>query len=159
MQTAGGMETNASLSSSQNIDQGANQSFAWNDQNYFVMNNQTATMTADQRTALMARTEDFIAAYPANRMFIMPLNDLNAFDTSGRGDVVVLNAGFGPVPLSFRSLPVLNIPLNQLTARMGEMPTGSTIAVISDSDMASATAATLLRMQGYNAWAVNTGAC
>jgi hypothetical protein len=144
---------------SQGIAQGANQSFAWSDQNYFVMNNQTVTMTADQRAALMTRTNDFITALPGNRMFIMPLNDLNAFNTAGRGDVAVLNAGFGPVPLSFSNLPIINIPLNQLTARMGEIPMGSTIAVISDSDMASATAATLLRMQGYNAWAVNTGAC
>jgi len=180
-QTAGGMGTNASLSSRQNIGQGANQSlvgvslwnaslsqsivqganqsFTWSDQNYFVMNNQTVTMTSDQRAALMMRTNDFITAYPSNRMYIMPLSDLNAFNAAGRGDVVVLNVGFGPVPLSFSNLPVVNIPLNQLTARMGEIPMGSTIAVISDSDMVSATAATLLRMQGYNAWAVNTGAC
>jgi hypothetical protein len=180
-QNTGGLQTNASLSFSQNIGQeanqslqgvslwnaslsqnivqGANQSIAWSNQSYFVMNDQTVTMTADQRAALMARTNDFISTYPNNRMYIMPLVDLNAFNTAGRGDVVVLNVGFGAIPLRFSSLPVINIPLNQLTARIGEIPTGSTIAVISGNDMTSATAATLLRMQGYNAWAVNTGAC
>jgi hypothetical protein len=149
--------SNASLS--QSIVQGANQSFSWNNQNYFTMNNQTITMTVDQRSLLMTRTEDFLASYPSNRMYIMPLADLDAFNAAGRTDVVVLNAGFGAVPSTFSALPVINIPLNQLPARIGEIPAGSTIAVISDNDMLSATAATLLRMQGYNAWAVNTGVC
>jgi hypothetical protein len=154
-----GMGTNASFASSQNIAQGANQSFSWNNQNYFTMNNQTITMTADQRSLLMTRTEDFLASYPNNRMYIMPLADLNAFNAVGRTDVAVLNVGFGAIPSMLSALPVINIPLNQLPARIGEIPAGSTIAVISDNDMLSATAATLLRMQGYNAWAVNTGAC
>jgi hypothetical protein len=158
-QNIAGTETGANASLSQSIIQGANQSFFWNSQNYFTMNNQTITMTADQRSLLMTRTEDFLASYPSNRMFIMPLADLNAFNAAGRTDVVVLNAGFGTIPTMFSALPVINIPLNQLPARIGEIPTGSTIAVISDNDMISATAATLLRMQGYNAWAVNTGVC
>lgn len=149
--------SNASLS--QSIIQGANQSLSWNNQNYFTMNNQTITMTADQRSLLMTRTEDFLASYPSNRMFIMPLADLTAFNAAGRADVAVLNVGLGAIPTMFSALPVINIPLNQLPARIGEIPMGSTIAVISDNDMISATAATLLRMQGYNAWAVNTGVC
>ncbi len=148
---------NSSLS--QSIVQGSNQSFTWNNRSYFTMNDQTITMTADQRSLLMTRTEDFLASYPNNRMYIMPLADLNAFNAAGRRDVVVLNVGFGAIPTTFSALPVINIPLNQLPARIGEIPVGSTIAVISDNDMSSATAATLLRMQGYNAWAVNTGVC
>ncbi len=180
-QSVGGTGTNASFASRQNIAQGANQSlqgvslwnsslsqsivqgsnqsFTWNNQSYFTMNDQTITMTADQRSLLMTRTEDFLALYPNNRMYIMPLADLNAFNAAGRRDVVVLNVGFGAIPITFSALPVINIPLNQLPARIGEIPVGSTIAVISDNDMSSATAATLLRMQGYNAWAVNTGVC
>jgi len=158
-QNTAGTGTNASIASRQSIAQGSNQSFTWNNQSYFTMNDQTVTMTADQRSLLMTRTEDFLALYPSNRMYIMPLADLNAFNAAGRSDVVVLNVGFGAIPITFSALPVINIPLNQLPARIGEIPVGRTIAVISDNDMSSATAATLLRMQGYNAWAVNTGVC
>ncbi len=148
---------NASLS--QNIFQVANQSFTWNNQNYFTMNDQTVTMTANQRAALMPSITDFLVFYPNNRMYIMPLADLNAFNAAGRRDVAVLNVGFGAIPFTFSSLPLITIPLNQLAARIGEIPLGTTIAVIGDNDMASATAATLLRMQGYDAWAVRTGTC
>lgn len=149
--------SNASLS--QNIIQGANQSFTWNNQSYFTMNDQTITMTANQRAALMPSINDFLVSYPNNRMFIMPLTDLSAFNDAGRRDVTVLNVGFGAIPYGFSSLPLITIPINQLAARIGEIPLGTTIAVMGDNDMASATAATLLRMQGYNAWAVRTGTC
>lgn len=141
---------NASLN--QNIAQSANQS-------YFVMNNQPSAMTAEQRAALMPGINSFIASYPSNRMFIMPMEDLNAFNAAGRRDVVILNVGSGQIPNRLSSLPIITIPLNQLAERTSEIPLGIAIAVMGTNDMESATAATLLRMQGFNAWAVKTGIC
>ncbi len=179
-QAAGGVGTNASLSSSQNVEQGANQSLQgttlWNaslsqsiaqganqsislsNLSYFVVNNQTALMTAEQRAAVAESANNVASGYPNNGMYIMPISDLIALNAADRGDLVVLNVGTGALPMGFSNLPVINIPLNQLTVGIGEIPVGMTIVVISDNDMVSAAAATLLRMQGFNAWAVDTGA-
>lgn len=173
-QTSAGIGNNTGFASSQNIAQGANQSLQgvslFNaslnqniaqsaNQSYFTMNNQAATMTAEQRAALMPGINDFLASYPNNGMFIMPMEDLNAFNDAGRRDVVILNVGSGIVPNRLSSLPLITIPLTQLAERTSEIPLGTAIAVMGTDDMESATAATLLRMQGYNAWAVKTGIC
>ncbi len=89
----------------------------------------------------------------------MPMSDLNSFNDAGRRDVTILNVGSGEVPSRLSTLHRVNIPFNELTARESEIPTGTAIAVMGDNDVASAIAATLLRMQGYNAWAVRTGIC
>lgn len=173
-QTIEGIGNNTGFASSQNIAQGANQNLQgvslFNaslnqniaqsaNQSYFTMNNQPAAMTEEQRAALMPAINDFLASYPNNRMFIMPMEDLDAFNAAGRRDVVILNVGSGAIPSSFSSLPLITIPIDQLAVRANEIPLGAAIAVIGDNDMASATAATLLRMQGFNAWAVKTGIC
>lgn len=180
-QNIAGQGMTGNLSSSQNIAQGANQSIqgitlingsisqsinqnafqniTWNNQNYFTTVQQMASMTAEQRAALATSAQNFLALAPSMRTFIMPLADLNALNTARSSDVAILNVGTNPIPITTGALQVINIPLSQLSSSLSAIPTGKAIAVVSNSDMESAIAATLLRMQGYNAWAVRTGIC
>lgn len=142
----------------QNLVQNSNQNVTWNVQNYFVMNTQKVSVTSEQQTVIVTRTQDFLTSFPRMREFIMPLVDLEGFESAGRADVVILNVGSIPNPrISFAG--IINIPLIQLTARINEIPIGRTIAVFGDNDIESATGMTLLRLQGFNAWAVRTGVC
>lgn len=92
------------------------------------------------------------------RMYIMPVADLQQFVTAGRTDVVVVDVSLSGAPVSGFSNAIV-IPLNQLTTRISEIPAGKTIAVVSDDDIVSAEAMTILRLQGFNAWVVKTGVC
>lgn len=152
---------NANLNNStinQNLVQNTNQNISWNVQNYFVMNSQTVTITSEQETVLSSRAQDFLVSFPRMRMFIMPLADLNGFEASRRADVAVLNVGSMPNPkVSF--IGVINVPLGQLIDRIDEIPLDRTIAVVGDDDMESAIGMTILRLRGFNAWAVRLGIC
>lgn len=122
------------------------------------MNTQKIAVTSEQQTILVTRTDDFLTSFPNMRMFIMPFVDLEGFESAGRADLVILNVGSQPNPgMNFAS--IINIPLVQLTTRINEVPIGKTIAVFGDDDMESATGMTLLRLQGFNAWARRTGIC
>lgn len=136
----------------QNLVQSSNQSI------YFITNTQPVTITSEQKTILGTTTEQFLTSFPSMRMFIMPVADLQQFVTAGRADVVVVDVSLSGTPVAGFPNAII-IPLNQLANRINEIPTGRTIAVVSDSDMISAEAMTILRMQGFNAWAVKTGVC
>lgn len=142
----------------QNIYQNASQT-TWNVQNYFTTE-QNIQVTSEQRTVIASSAENFLALYPQSRAFVMPLSDFQIIVAQRSGDIVVLDVsaqGNAPVPAGFNG--VIRIPLANLASSISTVPLNAVVAVISDNDVNSAVAMTMLRMYGYNAWTLPVGSC
>ncbi len=153
-----GMQFAAGGNVTQNIYQNATQT-TWNVQNYFATT-QMIEITSEQRTAIATRAQDFLVLYPQSRAFVMPVADFQTIVTQRTQEIVVLDVsaqGNAPVPAGFEG--VIRIPLADLANSISSVPATAAVAVISDNDVNSAVAMTLLRMNGYNAWILPVGNC
>lgn len=142
----------------QNIYQNASQT-TWNVQNYFTTE-QNIQVTSEQRTVIASSAENFLALYPQSRAFVMPLSDFQTIIVQRSGEIVVLDVsaqGNALVPAGFSG--VIRIPLANLASSISMVPSSAVVAVISDNDVNSAVAMTMLRMYGYNAWILPVGNC
>ncbi len=142
----------------QNIYQKASQT-TWNVQNYFTTE-QNVQVTSDQRTVIASRAENFLTLYPQSRAFVMPLSDFQTIVNQRSQEIVVLDVsaqGNAPVPAGFSG--VIRVPLANLASSISMVPSNVAVAVISDNDVNSAVAMTMLRMYGYNAWILPVGNC
>lgn len=142
----------------QNIYQNASQT-TWNIQNYFTTE-QRVELTSEQRMIITTRAEDFLVLYPQSRAFVMPITDFQTIVAEGNENLIVLDVsatGTATIPAGFDS--VIRIPLADLANRIESIPADATVVVISDNDVNSAVAMTLLRMYGYNAWILPVGSC
>lgn len=154
-----GMQFAAGGNVSQNIYQNATQTASWNVQNYYTVA-QMAELTTEQRTAVTTRAQDFLVLYPQGRAFVMPVADFQAIAAQGTQEIVVLDVsaqGNAPIPAGFEG--VIRIPLADLANSISSVPANAAVAVISDNDVNSAVAMTLMRMYGYNAWILPVGNC
>jgi hypothetical protein len=152
-------QASGNASTSQSITQNAYQNMTWNIQNYWI-NNQTTTVTTEQRSILEVRTDQFLTDYSNMRMYIMPFADFRTVYAQRGTQVFVLDVSSGNIAASTGMFPgAVWIPLTSLASRLSEIPAVATVAVISDSDIDSAVAVTMLRMYGYNAWIVPSGVC
>lgn len=150
---------NANQNISQNLNQNANQTAISNVRNYYTVS-QKSELTTEERTVINSRAENFLVLYPQYRAFIMPIYDFQTIVTQGIGNVIVLDvspSGTAIIPVGYGN--VVRIPLANLANNIASIPIGSTVAVISDNDINSAVAMTLLRMYGYNAWILPVGVC
>ncbi|HWQ18468.1 MAG TPA: hypothetical protein VN455_01735, partial [Methanotrichaceae archaeon] len=154
---AGTLGGRTGAASGQSVNQSASQTVSI--QNY-ISSQPSATLTSEQRTVITSTTEQFLTSYPTSSMFIMPVNDLDTLVPQNSANFFVLdvsrqNAWSSPGP----SLTVVRIPLPSLVSSLSEIPMGKAIVVVSDNQIDSAVAMTILRMYGYNAWVAQTGAC
>lgn len=143
----------------QNINQNANQTAISNAQYYFTMP-ERRELTTEERTTITSRAENFLVLYPQYRAFIMPVYDFQTIVTQRVGTIVVLDVsanGNAVIPAGYSN--IIRIPLANLANNVASIPAGTTVAVISDNDINSAVAMTLLRMYGYNAWMIPVGVC
>jgi hypothetical protein len=125
-----------------------------------MMNEQTPTLTSEQRTVLTSRTERFLTDYSSMRMYVIPMADFRTIYTERPADVFILDVSKSRVSAIETNFPgAVNIPIESLTARLNEIPMGKTVVVVSDNDIDSAVATTILRMYGYNTWLVQSGVC
>lgn len=142
----------------QNIYQNASQT-TWNVQNYLTTE-QNIQVTSEQRTVIASRAENFLVLYPQSRAFVMPVSDFQAIISQRSQEIVVLDVsaqGNAPVPAGFNG--VIRVPLANLASSISMVPSNVAVAVISDNDVNSAVAMTMLRMYGYNAWILPVGNC
>ncbi len=150
-------QTSGNASNVQSITQNAYQT--WNIQNYWT-NNQTTTVSAEQRSILEVRTEQFLSGYSNMRMYVMPYADFETVSAESSAQVFVLDVSSGNAVASAGTFPgAVWIPLASLSSRLSEIPSTSTVVVVSDNDIDSAVAVTTLRMYGYNAWILPSGIC
>lgn len=153
-----GMQFAAGGNVTQNIYQNATQT-TWNVQNYLTTT-QMVEITSEQRTVIASRAEDFLVLYPQSRAFVMPVADFQTIVAQGAQEIVILDVsaqGNALIPTGFEG--VIRIPLADLANSISSVPAGAAVAVISDNDVNSAVAMTLLRMYGYNAWILPVGNC
>ncbi|MFB3764440.1 MAG: rhodanese-like domain-containing protein [Methanotrichaceae archaeon] len=135
----------------QNIGQNANQTVTWSLENY---SNTTGTtpLTSEERTLMGARAGQFFTNYPTMRSYIMPLSDINRFNSQNNGNLYVVYVGQNAWNRPNRISGATFIPLTTLVNRFGELPTNKPIVIIGDNGIDAASAMTVLRMNGYNAW-------
>jgi len=150
--TIGGL---TGATSNQSLSQNASQTVTI--ENY--ISSQPATqLTSEERTVITSTTEQFLTSYPTSGMFIMPVSDLDTLVPQNSASFFVLDVSQQNA-WSSTTTNVVRIPLPSLVSRLSEIPVGKAIVVVSDNQIDSAVAMTILRMYGYNAWMAQTGAC
>ena len=150
--------TNASMGTTGlNASMGMNAS-AQGYQTYF--NNQTSPLTGNDRAILLIRSREVMNQLGNPRMFIMPVVTLNhAVNASITNlyitDITRTGNAAGSGARSMRNAH--SMPFSDMADNMNTVPGGRTIVVVGDNETQSVMAMAMLRMMGYNAWALQGG--
>ncbi len=127
-----------------------NRTVPWNESDYWT--NLTTPLSDQDRLIMNNRTEQFLASYTAARGYVIPWNDLTrlAGDRNRNLDIIYIDeSGWNR---EGRISGSSYIPLDALYNRIDQLPKDRPIVIVGDNSWDAATAMTILRMQGYNAW-------
>jgi|GEM_PF-4591512 len=117
------------------------------DQRYWT--NQVGSVSDADRTVIMNRAQSVLSGYSSESM-VMSTSTLNSAISSNNPSLYLLDVS--PSGASGDVEDATSIPLADLTGDLDTLPTDRTIVVVSNNDIDSAVAVTVLRMAGYNAW-------
>jgi hypothetical protein len=120
----------------------------------YFNNNATTTVSSSDRDVITRRANDVLRGYSTSN-FVMSMADFDNAVSQMSANLYIIDVGAA----GNRNIANANmIGISDLPNRISGIPASRTVAVFADNDVDGAVAVTLLRLEGYNAYLVSSGA-
>jgi hypothetical protein len=120
----------------------------------YFNNNSATTISSSDRDVVTRRANDVLRGYSTSN-FVMSMADFDNAVSQMSANLYIIDVGAA----GNRNIANANmIGISDLPNRISGIPAGRTVAVFADNDVDGAVAVTLLRLEGYNAYLVSSGA-